>query len=183
MATTKDLSNLIDREMGKGQGPFLVRISQDAGLLPKVKSGGWRSMEQLTAEHLADFVIAIAGTRAVGARNANGARVAMERFAGLAEAVSGKTTLRDDLAVLIRDGMSEGTVVRWLLFVNHPDCPEVEMRSYKDKTGEQNVLNYNDPSNDFPESVAEASMIYGGLIEALHELVTVPVAERERETA
>ena len=54
MATTKDLSKLIDREMGKGQGPFLVRIFQDAAILPRVKRGGFRAMEHLTPEHLAD---------------------------------------------------------------------------------------------------------------------------------
>ncbi len=136
-------------------------------------------MEQLTADHLADFVIAIAGTRAVGARNANGARVAIERFAGLIDAHSSKKPLRDDLAALIRNGTPDDVVVLWMLFANHPDCPEVEVRMYNDTTGQGNALIYNDPSNDLPSGVAEASMIYGGLIEALHELIT----EREHETA
>ena len=185
MATTKNLADLMDREMGKGQGPFLVRISQDAGLLPKVRSGGWRYMAQLTAEHLADFVIVVAGTRAVGARNANGARTAIERFSGLVSVADDKIVLRDALTALIRDGVPDDTVVLWALFVNHPDCPEVEMRLYDDATGEQSVRNYNDPSNALPAGVAEASMIYGGLIHALHELVTEsePVAVEEDTAA
>ena len=171
MATTKDLSKLIDREMGKGQGPFLVRIFQDAAILPRVKRGGFRAMEHLTPEHLADVVIAIAGTRAVGARNANGARVAIERFAGLADATSGKKTLRDTLAALVRNGMADDAVVLWVLFVNHPDRPEVEVRTYKETPDKGGAEIYNNPSNDLPEGVAEASVIYGGLIEALHDLV------------
>ncbi len=178
MATTKDLSELIDREMGEGQGPFLVRICQDAGLLPKVKRGGWRSMEQLTPEQLADFVIAIAGTRAVGKRNANGARAAVERFAGLVNVRSGRKTLRDTLAALLRNGTPNDVVMSWVLFVNHPDGPEVEVRQHKGKTDTGIAQEFNNPSNDLPDGVAEASVIYGGLIEALHDLVI----EREDAT-
>ena len=107
MATTKDLSNLIDRVMGEGQGPFLVRICQDAGLLPKAKRGGWRSMAQLTPDHVADFIIAVAGTRASGKRNANGAKRAIEMFASLVtdwedwENNRGERTLREDISFLL----------------------------------------------------------------------------------
>ncbi len=172
MATTKDLSALIDREMGKGQGPFLVRICQDARLLPKVRRGGWRSMKELTPERLADFVIAIAGTRAVGERNANGARAAVERFAGLVNVRSGKKTLRDTLAALLQNGMPNDVSRLSVLFVNHPDRPEVEVRQYKGKTATGIAQVFNNPSNDLPDGVAEASVIYGMLIEALHDLVT-----------
>ena len=179
MATTKDLSELIDREMGEGQGPFLVRICQDAGLLPKVKRGGWRSMKELTPERLADFVIAIAGTRAVGERNANGARAAVERFAGLVHVRSGKKTLRNTLAALLRNGTPNDVVMLWVLFVNHPDAPEVEVRQYKGKTATGIAQVFNNPSNDPPDGVAEASVIYGRLIAALHDLLI----KREDTTA
>ena len=69
MATTKDLVQLIDRKLGKGQGPFLLRIAQDAGLLPKVKRGAWRSMAELTPEHMADFVLVLAATRPMASRH------------------------------------------------------------------------------------------------------------------
>ena len=171
MATTKDLSVLFDRVMGEGQGPFLVRICQDAGLLPKVKRGGWRSMKELTPERLADFVIAIAGTRAVGERNANGARAAVERFAGLVNVRSGKKTLRDTLAALLRNGTPNDVSRLSVLFVNHPDGHEVEVRQYKGKTDTGTVQEFKNPSNDSPDGVAEASVIYGGLIAALHDLL------------
>ena len=136
MATTKDLSELIDREMGKGQGPFLVRICQDAGLLPKVKRGAGRSMAQLTAEQLADFVIAVAWTRGVGQRNANGARAAVERFAPLNcdwGDGRGLRTLREDIANFLgqyRDKLEigKGYALHWILFVNDEHWPQAEIR-------------------------------------------------------
>ena len=133
MATTKDLAKLIDREMAPGQGPFLVRICQDAGLLPKVKRGGWRAMEQLTAEHLADFVIAVAGTRAVGERNANGARTAFERFSPLTcEWEKGRHTLREDLSNFLgqyRDKLEigDGYSFSRMLFINDSQDPKAEI--------------------------------------------------------
>ena len=174
MSTTKDLSKLIDREMGKGQGPFLVRISQDAGLLPKVKRGGGRSMEQLTADHLADFVIAIAGTRAVGARNANGARIAIERFSPLTcdwGEGRGVRTLREDIAFFLgqyRDNLEIGVgyYCSSILFVNDSQRPEVEIRltPYEAEQAEQ-ALNYVIPETEAKESsVREAVVMGSGLL-------------------
>ena len=98
MANTTALAELISREMGGEMGAFLVRISQDAGLLPKVRRGKWRTMPHLMVEHLADFVLAIAGSRPVGQRNANGARSGVKRFANLRPTggEDGKT-FREDL--------------------------------------------------------------------------------------
>ena len=173
MATTKDLSNLIDQEMGKGQGPFLVRICQDAGLLPKVKRGGWRTMKQLTAEHLADFVIAVAGTRAVGERNANGARVAVERFAPLICGEEGldARTLREDIADFLtqyRDNLEigGGYFLVWILFINDSLMPEAEIRLMLEKEqGDQKTFLYGPPGVERGASpVCEAVVIQHALL-------------------
>ena len=174
MATTKDLANLIDRKMGKGQGPFLVRICQDASLLPRVKRGGWRSMVHLTAEHLADFIIGVSGTRSAGERNAYAARAAVDRFANLVWAADSEKSLRADLAELIRNGTPKDAMLLWILFVNHPTSPEVEMRFFSRKADSQNARNYNDPKNDLAMGFTDAFMVYGDLIWGLQDLLTVP---------
>ncbi len=184
MATTKDLSNLIDREMGKGQGPFLVRICQDAGLLPKAKRGGWRSMEQLTAEQLADFVIAVAGTRAVGERNANGARAAIERFAALAcdwedwEDGRGVRTLREDIAYFLGKSRykleieADSFSPLWILFINDSRGPWAEIRLMTEDGEAQQTLVYTNPAQDTDEGpLAEAVIIYYRLFTKLEWLL------------
>ena len=177
MATTKDLSELIDREMGKGQGPFLVRICQDADILPRVKRGGWRAMAELTPEHLADFIMALAGTRAAGERNARSARAGVDRFADLVMESHGKSTVREDLATVIRGGVREDKIVRWMLFINHPTSPEVELRLYSETTDSQEARNYNNPGNELADRTADAFMIYGDLLRELSELLTADVAD------
>ncbi len=182
MATTKDLSKLIDREMGKGQGPFLVRICQDAGLLPKAKRGGWRSMEQLTPEHLADFVIAVAGTRAVGERNANGARTAIERFSPLTcdwETERGVRTLREDIAYFLgqyRDNLEIGKGFFFsLLFINDSKLPEAEIQLNPYEAGQpRQVLNYINP-----ETEDEASPVREAVVIGSHLLLEFGVMLRE----
>lgn len=187
MSTTKDLSQLIDREMGKGQGPFLIRICQDAGLLPKVKRGGWRAMEDLTAEHLADFVIVVAGTRAAGERNVMGARTAVERFAALTcdwEDERGVRTLRDDIADFLgqyRDRLQigDGYHALRILFVSDERDPEVEIHLIStDADGPERVLNYAGPEAE-PSSVREAVVIQGGLFLELGGLLRPPAAEED----
>ena len=187
MATTKNLSELLDREMGKGQGPFLVRICQDAGLLPKVKRGAGRSMEQLTVDHLADFVIALVGTRAVGERNANGARAAVERFSPLTcdwLDGGGVRTLREDIANFLgqyRDWLEIGMgySLHWILFINDEHRPEVEIRlNPPDSDKPANVHNYVDPEVEAEEGlVREAAVIgpilFSELADLLRENVTV----------
>ena len=171
MATTKNLSELIDREMGKGQGPFLVRICQDAGLLPKAKRGGWRSMEQLTVDHLADFIIAIAGTRAVGERNANSARAAVEQFSPLTHDWGeghGARSLREDIANMLRQyrdkfEIGEDLYCSWILFVSDEHCPEVEIRLSPldpDDT-EETVVRYIVPETDAEVRPVRAAVIIG----------------------
>ena len=174
MATTKDLAVLIDREMGKGQGPFLIRICQEARLLPTAKRGGWRSMEQLTPEQLADFVIAIAGTRAVGERNANGARAAIERFASLTfnwKDERGVRTLREDIAYFLgqyRDNLEIGKdyYCSWILFINDSQVPQVEIRLVRLVEDEDDhALNYVNPEIKSEASpVSEAVVIEAQLL-------------------
>ena len=187
MATTKNLSELIDREMGKGQGPFLVRICQDAGLLPKAKRGGWRSMEQLTVDHLADFIIAMAGTRAVGERNANSARAAVERFAPLTmdwRGEHGVRTLREDIANFLGQYRDKQEIVggrdfEWILFINDERHPEVEIRLSASDEDEHGVApNYGNPETEGQKSkVREAVVIEGSLLFELGVMLRENVTE------
>ena len=187
MATTNDLKQLIDREMGKGQGPFLVRICQDAGLLPRVKRGGWRAMEDLTVERLADFVIAVAGTRPVGARNANGARAAVDMFAALTcewEGERGVRTLRDDIAYFLgqyRDRLQigDGYQLYRILFVSDEHDPEVEIQLIPTEGDDPGrALNYVDSKTEpEPSSVREAVVIQGSLLFELGVLLLAPAPE------
>ena len=184
MGTTKDLSNLMDQEMGPGQGPFLVRICQDAGLLPKTKPGGWRSMKELTAEQLADFVIAVAGTRASGERNANGARGAIERFGALTtdwgdwEDGRGVRTLREDIAFFLSKYRyrlelgADNYAPNWILFINDSLGPWVEIRLGGGDGPEQTTLAYTGPEPyESESSVIESVIIYYRLIVFLEELL------------
>jgi hypothetical protein len=191
MATTKDLSELIDREMGRGQGPFLIRICQDAGLLPKAKRGGWRSMEQLTAEQLAGFVIAVAGTRAAGARNANGARAAVERFSDLTcdwgEGL-GVHTLREDIANFLceyRDKLEIGKGFRfsWILFISDEHCPEVEIRLIPSETDQpsRSLIYFILKTEEEESSVREAVVIGSGLLFELGVMLREAAAEDTTE--
>lgn len=170
MATTTQLAELISAEMGGEQGAFLVRISQDAGLLPKVRRGKWRTMPQLTVEHLADFVMAIAGSRPVGQRNANGARSGVERYATLKPTFpSERQTFREDLIFFLEQYRDKEEVdFNWILFVDDGDKPEVELRF--GEADEQIVRNYSDPDVD-PSLVREATVIEGDLLAALAELL------------
>ena len=169
MSTTKDLSKLIDREMGKGQGPFLVRICQDARLLPKVKRGAGRSMKDLTVDHLADFVIAVAGTRAVGARNANGARAAVERFSPLTcdwGGERGVRTLREDIANFLgqyRDNLEIGKGFFFsLLFINDSRRPEAEILLTPHEAEQPGqVLNYINPETEDEASPVREAVVMG----------------------
>ncbi len=195
MATTKDLSNLIDHQMGPGQGQFLVRICQDAGLLPKAKPGGWRSMKDLTAEQGADFVIALAGTRAVGERNANGARMAVERFGALTtdwgdwEEGRGVRTLREDIAYFLGKDQfelevdAESSSPMWIMFVNDEHYPWAEIRLVTEDLKGARSIDYlsraarEEDTVDDPEvepaisAVAESAMVSFRLIIALGHLL------------
>ena len=173
MATTKDLSELLDREMGNGQGPFLVRICQDAGLLPKVKRGAGRSMAQLTVDHLADFIIAVVGTRAVGQRSANGARAAVERFSPLTcdwLDGGGARTLREDVANFLgqyRDSLEIGTGydLHWILFINDEHRPEVEIRlSPPDADRPGQVYNYVNPEVEAEDGLVREAVVIGPVL-------------------
>ena len=189
MSTTKDLSQLIDREMGNGQGPFLVRICQDAGLLPKVKRGAGRSMEDLTADHLAGFVIAVAGTRAVGQRSANGARAAVKRFATLQmdwKGERGVRSLREDLVFFLEQYRDKGVIGEdydflWILFVDDTEKPEVEFR-FIEEAGGQQVRNYSDPDAQ-PSPVREATVIEGAFLETLAVMLRKVDAKAEDASA
>ena len=186
MATTKDLVKLVDRELGKGQGPFLLRIGQDAGLLPKVKRGAFRSMVDLTPEHLADFVMVLAATRPVGRRNAEGARVGVERFArlkGNAIGERGVWTLRQALVFFLEryrddDDFEKDYTCTWILFVDDANKPEAEIRFIGD--ADQKVSNYSDPNAE-ASSVREATVIEGDLLRALAALLRK--AESEPDAA
>ena len=79
----------------------------------------------------------------------------------------------------VGNGTPNDVVMLWVLFVNHPDAPEVEVRQYKGKSDTGIAQVFNNPSNDPPDGVAEASVIYGRLIAALHDLLI----KREDTTA
>ena len=172
MATTKDLSKLMDREMGKGQGPFLVRIFQDADILPRVKRGGFRAMEHLTPEHLADVVMALAATRPAGQRTWQAAKAGVERFATLQcdwGGEKGVRSLREDLVFFLeqyrdKDVIGEGYECTWILFVDDVNKPEAEIRFIGE--ADQRGLNYSDPDAE-PSPVRGAAVIEGEFLRTL----------------
>ena len=189
MATTKDLSALLDREMGKGQGPFLVRIFQDADILPRVKRGGFRAMVNLTPEHLANVVMAVAATRPAGQRTWQAAKAGVERFAALQmdwRDERGVRSLREDLAFFLeqyRDKQVIGTGYDFacILFIDDDKKPEVELRFIGET--DQQARNYSDPDAE-PSPVREATVIDGALLWALGEMLREVVgAEDEDATA
>ena len=182
MSTTKDLSELLDREMGKGQGPFLVRVFQDAEILPRVKRGGWRKMENLTPAHLADVVMALAATRPAGQRNARSAKAAVERFATLTcdwEGEKGVRSLREDLVFFLEQYRDKGAVgddyeCTWILFVDDANKPEAEIRFLGE--ADNRALNYSDPDAE-PSLVRGAAVIEGELFRMLADLLRETVTE------
>ena len=186
MGTTKDLSDLIDREMGKGQGPFLVRIFQDADILPRVKRGGWRAMEHLTPEHLADVLMALAATRPAGQRSWRAAKAGVERFATLQcdwEGEKGVRSLRQDLVFFLeqyrdKDVIGEDYECTWILFIDDVNKPEAEIRFIGE--ADNQALNYSDPDAE-PSPVRGAAVIEGALLRAL--AATLQTADAKAEDA
>ncbi len=175
MATTRDLSNLIDRHHGEGQGPFFIRMCQDADILPRGKQGGSRSLAPLTPQHLADFVMALAGTRVSGTRNASVARAAAQRFGRLTFSgdAAAPTPLRDDLAACIRDafGVVQAWQVSHVVFTNHPGSPEAEIRFIRLQDDQQVGRRYWNPKKAEPETYADAFVVYAGFLQDLSELL------------
>ena len=65
--------------LGEGEAVWLVRMCQDAGILPK-GSRGRGPMPEITAKHCADTLLTMAGTRLPGQRNVGDARSALNRL-------------------------------------------------------------------------------------------------------
>lgn len=192
MATTKDLSKLLDCEMGKGQGPFLVRIFQDAGILPRVKRGGFRKMEHLTPEHLADVVMAVAATRQAGQRTWQAAKVGVERFATLESHWGrgrGFPSLREALAFLIGQYRDKGVIgedrlFSWALFIDDVDQPAAEFRFFQDveEDPEQDAVYFFDPNLDLEARTAPvrgATVIDSEFLENLAVMIREDEADAE----
>lgn len=174
MATTKDLSELLDREMGKGQGPFLVRTFQDADILPRVRRGGFRAMVKLTPEHLADVVMALAATRQAGQRTWKAAKAGVERLAPLESSwgrSKGVPSLRNSLVFFIEHYNSKGVigkdwVLDWALFMDDAKLPQAELRFAKGEgeKAEQLAVFYSHPNEEpetLPGPVRGAAVIEG----------------------
>lgn len=186
MATTSDLSKLLDREMGKGQGPFLVRIFQDAEILPRVKRGGFRKMEHLTPEHLADVVMAVAATRPAGQRTWQAAKAGVERFAALQmhfEGEMGVRSLHEDLVFFLeqvrdKDVIGEEYKIIWILFIDDANKPEVELRFIG--KADQRARNYSDPDVE-PSPVREATVIEGEFLETLAVMIREVVVDDDED--
>ena len=196
MATTKDLSALLDREMGKGQGPFLVRIFQDAEILPRVKRGGFRKMVDLTPEHLADVVMALAATRQAGQRTWQAAKAGVERFAPL-ESLWGRErgfpSLREGLVFFLeqyrdKDVIGEDWDFSWALFIDDVNQPAAEFRFFRGEAeeAEQMPVYWFDPDGDLeaePTPVRGAAVIEGEFLQTLAAMIRKVDAEAEDATA
>ena len=184
MATTTDLSKLLDREMGKGQGPFLVRIFQDAEILPRGKRGGFRNMVHLTPEHLADVVMALAATRGAGKRTWQAAKAGVERFAPLEShwgRERGFPTVREGLAFFLeqyrdKDVIGDDYDFNWALFIDDVNQPAAEFRFFRDEAGEtgQQSVYYSHPEAILEAKVSPvrgAAVIEGEFLRALAAMI------------
>ena len=190
MGTTKDLSNFLDEEMGKGQGPFLVRTFQDADILPRVKRGGYRSMVHLTPEHLADVVIALAVTRQSGQRTARAAKAGVAHFGPLESLwgiKKGIPSLREGLVFFLeqyrdRDITEEDWTFSWVLFLDD-DLPTAHVHISKGKGEEFEELRvyyshidaHLQPAD--PSPVCVAAVITGDFLRDLAAMISEDATE------
>ncbi len=127
---------------------YVVRVLQQAGLLPKVKQG--RTPPEINADHCASFLLGIAGTGTVGEaaeaakrfgalrrlREGHGAKIVKKKGGEYLKKLPRKAFcgLHDDLVVLINEAREQKGDWVWsnqpdrLIFGHDPDIPYAEIQ-------------------------------------------------------
>ena len=151
--------------LGDGEVIHLIRMAQDAGILPVGKRGGWRSLPEVTAEQIVGTLFVVAGTRLPGMRNKDDSKAMNIRLGGLVTiepppCLTGMI-LRNNLETIIKaGGVFDGyTFPRVLIFPNE-NSPEAEIWVTPSDGGSM-VYHYCEPKKDMTADNSGAAFVIG----------------------